>query len=233
MTGDRDDPRGSARQAGQPGLHPRITVSGYVSTPVEASFSAPDLARRLAELGEQAAAAVSLRIARGELLHPGELGSALGWEGHAGDDLGGPLAVLADACERHASELGLDFIALQESLDRDPEDITVTVTRAPARAAAGDELAPAAAAGSPLSGPGIRDVHPDDRAAFAAAEGRARELTRAFVRAGFRAAPGDRNGVELHPDDAARLLAAVREPGIGIGSVPAAGGRAGAPQLDM
>jgi hypothetical protein len=47
-------------------------------------------------------------------------------------------------------------------------------------------------AGSVPAFPGMRDVHPADRARVAAAFSQVLEIVRAFTRAGYRAAPGDR-----------------------------------------
>jgi hypothetical protein len=189
----------AGRQTTQPaglGGVPVIIVRGYIPVPDRVTFTAAELAARLAELGESEAAATATAIARGAPLDLGEHGAAYGWEGYAGTDMPGPLADLAAACERHAADLGLG------SMDHlggglDPEAVAITVT------SAGPEPDPPDAC---LRAPDPATATAAHRRSRQAQAGRARELATAFSLAGYRAAPGDRHGVELHPDDAARLL---------------------------
>lgn len=129
-----------------------ITVACHVPVPDRAAFTAADLAARLDGLGEHSAAATARRIARGELrdLDLGEHGTAYGLQGHAGTSLPGPLASLADACQRQAAELGLGRVH-QRGLD--PEDITVTVGSCPPDWAPASSTAP----GTPQAAPSAPD----------------------------------------------------------------------------
>jgi hypothetical protein len=81
-----------------------------------------------------------------------------------------------------------------------PETVAITVT------SAGPEPGPP---GASFRAPGPAAATAGHSRKDLARPGRARELAAAFNLAGYRAAPGGRHGVELHPDDATRLLAAL------------------------
>jgi hypothetical protein len=77
VTGQSRQTAAAGRQTRQPaglGGVPVIIVRGYIPVPDRVTFTAAELAARLAELGESEAAATATAIARGAPLDLGEIG---------------------------------------------------------------------------------------------------------------------------------------------------------------